>query len=174
MTADHAAADERDLAAELLRQIENLLHAVNRGAEAGDDQPPLGAVEDLLHARPHGALALGVARPVDVGRIGQQQQHAALAVLGERVQVEQLVVGGRGIDLEIAGVDDRRRAGVVMASATQLTIECVTWMNSTLNGPISTICRGLIVCSLGSWSSSCSSRRRSTSASVKACRRPAR
>ena len=34
-------------------------------------------------------------------------------------------------------------SGVVIASATQLTIECVTWMNSTLNGPISMMSFGL-------------------------------
>ena len=44
--AVHAAAEERDLAAELLRQIEDHLQAVNRRAEAGDHQPSLGAVED--------------------------------------------------------------------------------------------------------------------------------
>ena len=48
----------------------------------------------------------GVAGPVGVGGIGEQQQHAALAVIGQRVQVEQLVIGGGGIHLEIAGVDD--------------------------------------------------------------------
>ena len=50
-------------------------------------------LNDLFEARPHGALALGVAGPVRVGRIRKQQQHAALAVIGQRVQVEQLVVG---------------------------------------------------------------------------------
>ena len=36
-----------------------------------------------------------------------------------------------------------------MASATQLTIECVTWMNSTLNGPISTMSFGLTGAQVG-------------------------
>ena len=54
-----------------------------------------------------------------------------------------------------------------MASATALTMECVTWMNSILNGPISTICFGLTWMKRGSSSSSYSSRRRSTSARVK-------
>ena len=58
-------------------------------------------------------------------------------------------------------------SGVVMASATALTMECVTWMNSILNGPISTICLGLTLMKRGSSSSSYSSRRRSTRASVK-------
>ena len=37
-----------------------------------------------------------------------------------------------------------------MARATALTIECVTWMNSILNGPISTICFGLTRMNRGS------------------------
>ena len=64
-----------------------------------------------------------------IGRIGKQQQHAAAAVIGQRVQIEELVVGGRRVDLEIAGVDHDAE-GVVIASATAFTIECVTWMNS--------------------------------------------
>ena len=94
------------------RQIENLLQAVNGGAEAGDHQSARRAHEQIFQARADGALALGVAGPVDVGRIRHQQQHAALAVLGQRVQIEQLVVGGRGVHLEIAGVnDDAERRG---------------------------------------------------------------
>ncbi len=34
-------------------------------------------------------------------------------------------------------------SGVVMASATQLTIECVTWMNSIENGPSASFSPGL-------------------------------
>ena len=44
--------------------------------------------------------------PLHVGRVLQQGQHAALAVLGKGVQVEGLVVERREIDLEVAGVDD--------------------------------------------------------------------
>ena len=108
----HAAAEERHLAAIFGGHIQNLLQPVNRGAEAGDHQPPLGAIEDFFQARPHRAFAFGVAGPVDVGRIRHQQQHAALAVIGEGVQIEQLVVGGRGVHFEIAGVnDDAQRRG---------------------------------------------------------------
>ena len=110
VTFIHAAAEERHLAPVLGGQIQNLLQAVNGGAEAGDHQPARGADEQILQARTHRALALGVAGPVHVGRIGHQQQHAALAVIGQRVQVEELVVGGRGIDFEIAGVNDDARA----------------------------------------------------------------
>ena len=40
-------------------------------------------------------------------------------------------------------------SGVVMASATQLTMECVTWMNSIENGPSSSLSPGLTVLQLG-------------------------
>ena len=103
---NHASAGERHAAAVFLRQVEHQLDAVNGRAEARHHDAPLAAIEDLLHARPHRALALGVAVAVAVGRIGKQQQHAALAVVGQRMQVEQFVVGGGGIHLEIAGVDD--------------------------------------------------------------------
>ena len=90
----------------LLRQVEHQLDAVNRRAETGDHHAALGAVEDLFHARADGALRFGIAGTVGVGGIREQQQHAALAVIGQGVQVEQLVIGGGRIDLEIAGVDD--------------------------------------------------------------------
>ena len=70
-------------------KIEDLLQAVNGGAEAGDHQAARRAHEQVFEARPDGAFALGVAGAIDVGRIRQQQQHAALAVFGQRVQIEQ-------------------------------------------------------------------------------------
>src|SRR5882724_3094518 len=81
------------------------------GAKAGDDYPVFGAVEDLFHARTDGALALRVAGTIGVGGIAQQEKDAALAVVGEGVQVEELVIGGGGIDLEIARVDDDSERG---------------------------------------------------------------
>ena len=60
------------------------------------------------------------------------------------MQIEVLAVDRRLIDLEIAGVDDGADR-VVMASATQSGMLCVTRMNSIENGPTVTRCRGLIV-----------------------------
>ena len=102
----HAAPHERDLAAVFLREIQNLLEPVNGAAEASDDQAPRRADEQIFQARTDGSLAFGVAGAVDVGRIRHEQQHAFFAVGGEGVQIEQLVIGGRGIDLEIAGMND--------------------------------------------------------------------
>ena len=76
-----------------------------RRREAGDEQLALGARENLLEACTHRAFAWRVARALDVGRILEQRQHALLAVLGEGVQIEEPVVGRRGIDLEVAGMD---------------------------------------------------------------------
>src|ERR1022692_2232691 len=61
-------------------------------------------------------------------------------------------------------------SGVVMARATALTMEWVTWINSILNGPMPMACLGLTLISRGSRSRSYSSRRRSTRASVNAVR----
>ncbi len=86
----HAAAEERHFAPVLGGQIQDLLQAMDGRAEARDHQPPLGAIENFVQPGAHGAFALGVAGPIDIGGIGQQQQHAALAVVGEGVQVEQV------------------------------------------------------------------------------------
>ena len=56
--------------------------------------------------------------------------------------------------------------GVVMASATQSGMLCVTRMNSIVNGPIVTTSRGLTVFSRPFASISCSSSFGCTSASV--------
>ena len=111
VTLQHAAAEERDLAAVLRRQIENLLQAVDGRLKHEMTSRRSRANEQLFEPRPDRALALGVAGPVDVGRIRHQQQHAALAVIGERVQIEQFVVGGRRVHFEIAGVDDDAERG---------------------------------------------------------------
>src|ERR1017187_770914 len=102
----HAPAHHGHAPPELPREIQNELDAVNRRTEAGHHHALVRAMEDLFHARANGALRLGEAGPVGIGGIREQQQHAALAVLGQRVQIEHLVVGRRGVHLEIAGVDD--------------------------------------------------------------------
>ena len=95
---------------------------MDRRREAGDEKLLLGAGENLLEARAHRAFAWRVAAALDVGRILEQRQHALLAVLGKGVQIEQPVVGRRGIDLEVAGMDqdaqrrmDRQRHAIHQA-----------------------------------------------------------
>ena len=100
----HRAADETNLAPVLARHVDGQLDAMNRRREAGDEQAPLGADKDFFKLAMHRAFAGRVALALDVGRILQERQHAFFAVLGKAVQIEQAVVGGRGIDLEIAGM----------------------------------------------------------------------
>ena len=68
--------------------------------------------EDLVQARDDGPLAGRIAGALHVGRVLQQRQHAALAVFGEGMQVESLVVERREVDFEVAGMDDDADRGL--------------------------------------------------------------
>ena len=59
-----------------------------------------------MQAGNDGAFAGGVTGALDVGRILEQGEDAALAVFGEGVQVESFVVEGGEIDFEVAGMND--------------------------------------------------------------------
>ena len=110
----HRPADDRDLAAVLLGELQRDADAVDGRREAGEEEPALGAREDLVEARADGPFARRVAGAVDVGGVLQQRKDAALAVLSEAGQIEGLAVGRGKIDLEIAGMDhdaDRRFDG---------------------------------------------------------------
>ncbi len=110
--AEHATAQECHFAAVFGGKIENLLQTMNGTAEARYDQTAFAARKQFFQTWPDCALALGIARSINIGRIGHQQQYAALAVFGEGVEIEQFVVGWGGIDFEIAGVDhDAERRG---------------------------------------------------------------
>ena len=85
----HRAADKRDLAPVLLRQLDSQLDAMDRRRETGDEQPPLGARKDLVELAADGPLAGRVSMALYVGRILQQREHAFFAVLGEGVQIEE-------------------------------------------------------------------------------------
>ena len=61
--------------------------------------------ENFVELAADGALAGRVSPALDVGGILKQREHAFFAVLGEGVEVEELVVGGRGIDFEVAGMN---------------------------------------------------------------------
>ena len=80
--------------------------------EAGDQHLARRRAAQLLDAVPHRAFRRRVARPLDVGAVAEQRQHAFLAVAREGVQVEGLAVDRRLVHLEVAGMDDhaQRRA----------------------------------------------------------------
>ena len=82
------------------------IDAVNGRRKTRDEKTALGVGEDFVELAANSALAGRVSLALDVGGILKQGEDAVLAVFGEGVQVEKFVVGGSGIDLEIAGVDD--------------------------------------------------------------------
>ena len=102
----HGAAEECDLASVLVCELHREIDAVNGRREARDEKPALGVRENFVKFAANGAFTRRVPLALDVGGILKQRQHAVLAIFGKGVQVEEFVVGGRGIDFEIAGVDD--------------------------------------------------------------------
>ncbi len=104
---DHPSPDERQLPAELRREVRQELHPVDARGERGDDQPSLGAREQLLERGDDTVFRSREAGPLDVRAVGQQRQHAVRAQFGEPMKVEVLAVERRLVDLEIARVDHR-------------------------------------------------------------------
>ena len=84
----------------------DLLQAVHVRGEGGEEDAPAARLEDAVQTAAHAALRAGRAGVLDVGRVGEQQQHAARAVLGEGLDVGPAAVDRRVVDLEVAGVDD--------------------------------------------------------------------
>ena len=83
--------------------------------------------EDFVELAADGAFAGGVSLALDVGGVLKEREDAFLAVFGKGVEIEEFVVRGRGVDLEVPGVNDYAE-GQWMAKATQSTRLCVTWM----------------------------------------------
>ncbi len=98
-----------------------------------------------------------VTGPLDVGRILQQREDTALAVLGKGVQVERPCHRAATRSILKSPVWITTPTGVSMARATQSTSECVTRIGSMVNGPMVNFCRGVISIRSISSSSSCSS-----------------
>ena len=96
------------------------------------------ANSDAQHAA-DAALARRVAGLLGVRRVGEQ--HADALGAGELADAGEIgapVVDGREVELEVAGVEDRRPGGVCTAMAWAWGTLWVTGMNSTSNGPIRT------------------------------------
>jgi len=96
----------------LVGELHGEIDAVDGRRKAGNEKPLLGVGENLVELAADGALAGRVSLALDVGGILKQRQDAVFAVFGEGVQIEELVVGGRGVHFEIAGVDDYAERGV--------------------------------------------------------------
>jgi hypothetical protein len=93
-------------ALELRRQVDDDLHAVDARGERRDDDHAGRAREDLLERVDDVDLRSGEALAIDVGAVAEQRQHALAAELGEAMEVEELSVERRLVDLEVAGVDE--------------------------------------------------------------------
>ena len=77
-------------------EVGHALDARDRGGEAGDEDAAARAGEDLLEGGHDRVLAAGGAGLLDVGAVGEQHEHAAVAPGRERLEVGALVRrGGR-------------------------------------------------------------------------------
>ena len=101
--------DQRDLAPQRGGGVDHLLDAVDVGGEARDDDAALGAAEHLLQVRADLALGRGEARPVGVGGVAAEQQHALGAELGQPRDVGGLAVDRGLVELVVAGQQHRAR-----------------------------------------------------------------
>ena len=108
----HAAARDGDLAADRRRRVDDLLDAVDVGGEGRDDDALLAAGKEPVEGLADHALAHRVAGALDVRGVREQREHALLAQLAEAREVDDLAVDGRGVDLEVARVDDGAKPGV--------------------------------------------------------------
>src|SRR6185369_10384842 len=102
----HRSSNQCNLPVVLMSQFQRELDAVDRRREAGDEQPLLGALEDVVKSRTNCAFTGRIAGTLHIRRVLEQCQHTFLAVFGEGVEVEELVVGRRRIDLEVARMNN--------------------------------------------------------------------
>src|SRR5207302_6044319 len=79
----HRAPGEHDLAIERGGGVHDLLHAMDVGGEARDDDAPLAPREDFAQVRPDERLRGREPGTVDVGRVAAQEQYAVAPELGE-------------------------------------------------------------------------------------------
>ena len=71
---------------------EDLLEAVDVGGEGGDQNPSRARREQFVKCVADHLLGEGEPLPLDVGRVGEQQQNPFLAVLRQARDVGRLVV----------------------------------------------------------------------------------
>src|SRR5262249_48855372 len=104
-----AAADEGDFSPNAEGDVDDLLNAVNRGGEAGQNHATRRGAAELFDAGHDGAFRRGEARAFDVGGITEEREHSFVAVTREGVQVERSTVDGCLVDFEITGMDDNAK-----------------------------------------------------------------
>src|SRR6266540_1115721 len=100
--AEHAAAYQGDLAAELVGVVEDLLHAVHVAGEAGHHHAMLGGRENLAEGPSDLDLGGDVAGLVSVGRIRQQQVDALTSQPREPARIRNATAIPSGIECDTA------------------------------------------------------------------------
>jgi hypothetical protein len=104
----HRPAEEGDRPAGLDGDLGDLLHPVDVGGEAGGDDPLLAVLpEQLPQHDTDRRLRRRVAGLLGVGRVGQEESHAAAADLADEGKVRHAAVDRVLVELEVAGVQDR-------------------------------------------------------------------
>src|SRR5450631_812987 len=105
--------------------------------EAGDEQAALGAGKNFAKFGANGAFTWRITAALDVGRILQQREHTFFSVLGESVKIEQAIVGGGGVNFEVAGMnhDSERSMNRQRNTIHQAVRDLMGWMvkGPTLN-----------------------------------------
>src|SRR5207245_11326392 len=84
---DHAAADEGDFAVDARGNVDDLLNAMNGGSEAGKNHAPRRRAAQFLNSRNDGALGWRESRPLHVGRVAEERQHAFASVFRESTTI---------------------------------------------------------------------------------------
>ena len=103
----HAAPLHDHLPSVLICGIDDLLHAVHIGRKGRDDDARVFVLrKDRVHRVTDGPFGGRVARPLRVGGIRQQRQHALFADLRKALQINRITEDRGVIHLEIPGVHD--------------------------------------------------------------------
>ena len=103
--ADHRPADEGHPPAQCHRGVDDLLHPVDVGGEAGDDHPPaIGAPHQPVQGRPDLALRGPHAGDLGVRGVAQEQVHSGVAEARHSRQVGRAAVQWKLVEFDVAGV----------------------------------------------------------------------
>ncbi len=108
----HRAADHRDLAVDLGRHVDRLLHAVDVRGERGDQDAAGALRDDLTERLADDALGAREPGPLGVGRVAEQKIDAAVPELGELADVGAQPVDRRVVELPVSGVEDAAGGGL--------------------------------------------------------------
>src|SRR5438876_2957824 len=127
----HGPANERNFAPVLPGEFYRELNAMNRRRKTRNKQPALGAGKNFIELAAHRPLTGRVTFALNIGAVLKQGQHALFTVFGKCVKIKEPVVGGRGINFEVAGVNDHAERRVDrQRNAIHQAVRYLNGMNS--------------------------------------------